>query len=87
MCPMYIRTILDEVLLFFLVQVFSGLTKLRKLCNHPDLVTKEFSQQNIDREKEEEEEGEEEGGLLLDLPQQLKRKKGILYLRMAMESI
>ena len=52
--------------------------KLRKLCNHPDLVTKEYSQQNTDRdEQQEEEEGEDDGGLLLNIPPQLKRKKGM----------
>ena len=51
--------------------------KLRKLCNHPDLVTKEYSQQNADRDEQEEEEGEDDGGLLLSIPPQLKRKKGM----------
>ena len=51
--------------------------KLRKLCNHPDLVTKEYSQQSTEQEEEgEEEEGDDDGGLLLDIPPQLKRKKG-----------
>ena len=26
------------------IQVFAGLTTLRKLCNHPDLVTNDYSQ-------------------------------------------
>ena len=56
--------------------MFSGLTKLRKLCNHPDLVTKEYSQDRQTGGNGEEEEEEEDGPtLLLDAPP-IKRKKG-----------
>ena len=55
--------------------MFSGLTKLCKLYNHPDLVTKEYSQdRQADGEGEEEEEEEDGPTLLLDAPQ-IKRKK------------
>ena len=55
--------------------MFSGLTKLRKLCNHPDLVTKEYSQDRQAGGEGEEEEEEEGPTLLLDAPW-VKRKKG-----------
>ena len=55
--------------------MFSGLTKLRKLCNHPDLVTKEYSQDRQAGGEGEEEEEEEGPTLLLDAPR-TKRKKG-----------
>ena len=50
---------------FFLsfFQVFSGLTKLRKLCNHPDLVTNDYSQQQS-HDDEGEESGNHDDGLI-----------------------
>ena len=57
------------------LQIFSGLMTLRKLCNHPDLVTNDFSEL-VRNEKGEGEEGEEEEGdfEILNVPGRKKKK-------------
>ena len=42
------------------LQIFTGLTVLRKLCNHPDLVINDYHNSVSDGNKEEEEEEKEE---------------------------
>ena len=54
------------------LQIFSGLMTLRKLCNHPDLVTNDFSE----LVRNEKGEGEEEEGdfEILNVPGRKKKK-------------
>lgn len=40
----------------YLMKVFSGLMTLRKLCNHPDLVTNDYSELITNEKGEDEEE-------------------------------
>ena len=58
-------------------QVFSGLVKLRKLCNHPDLVTNEYSKDRQASAVEEDEEEEEMEGGDLDASK-FKKRKGLV---------
>ena len=61
----------------FFLQIFSGLMTLRKLCNHPDLVTNDFSElvRNEKGEGEEGEEEEEAGDFeILNVPGRKKKK-------------
>ena len=53
-----------------LIKVFSGLMTLRKLCNHPDLVTNDYSEL-ITNEKGEEEEDFE----IINISGRKKKKK------------
>ncbi len=64
------------VVVVVVFQVFSGLTALRKLCNHPDLVTNDYSECRKQREEgNEEEEAARSGCGIITVPKSRKRQR------------
>lgn len=55
----------------YLMKVFSGLMTLRKLCNHPDLVTNDYSELITNEKGEDEEEDFE----IINISGRKKKKK------------